>query len=248
MVVFQWSIELYETLAIGYGDVLRGPNNVARQEFIHEFLKFGPPDAHGKLQAALSSLLDAKEPSIDPFLRQIESSVLGSAQGRDVKDREEAFHKAFLTCLTLAKRPGDTVVSEYLVKYEPGLKDGPAVEIVYHSSSEIGKKRFAFGLKNVPVEFWKDMPYGNSVPWSQLVDTARTVMHKSEAEVCNLQYWWSEDGCYISVQKTINDASAQLRGYLNAMKKQDQAEGPSIGFVIVRVGLFRLISRRVTIQ
>jgi hypothetical protein len=153
------------------------PNNVARREFIDEFLKFGPPDAHGKLEAALSSLLDTTEPTIDPFLRQIESSVLASARGlvcRDIKDREQAFHKAFLTCSTLCKSPADAVVSEYLVKAnKPGSKNGSSVDVVYLcSSSENGKKRFVFEPKDVPVKFWKDRPPDNA-SWSQLADAAR---------------------------------------------------------------------------
>jgi hypothetical protein len=224
------------------------PNLIARKEFIDEFLKSSAQDVHQQLQAALSSLLDAAEPSVDPFLRQIESSVLASAQGHDVKDQEQALHKVLLTCLTLCKRPMDKVVSEYLVKpNNPGSKDGHSADVVYHSSSENGKKRFVFELKNVPVEYWKEKPSGNP-KWSQIVDAARSVVYKSDAELCNLEWRPHDLRTYIPVQQTIDEASNQLKGYLMEMRKQDLVEGPSIGFVIVRVGLFRLISQRVTIK
>ena len=140
-------------------------------------------------------------------------------------------------------------MSEYLVKAnKPGSKDGSSVDVVYLcSSSENGKKRFVFELKNVPVEFWKDRPSGNA-SWSQLVDAARSVVYKSDAELCSLEWRPYDQRTYIPIQKTIDDASNQLKGYLTEMKKHDLVEGPSIGFVIVRVGLFRLISQRVTIK
>ena len=110
-----------------------------------------------------------------------------------------------------------------------------------------GKRCFVFELKNVSVEFWKDAPKGQHVPWSQLVETARTTVHQSEAEVCDLEYRASDQG-FVPVQKTLDDASTQLRNHLKMMKELALVEGPLVGFVIVRVGLFRLISRRVTIE
>lgn len=227
------------------------PNRLARQEDIDEFLKHCAQNAHSSMKKALGSLLDEDDPQ--PFLEAIESFIFAIAQGHNVKDQEQAFLKISYTCLTLCARDSDHVVSEYsAIPNRPGSKDGKALDLVY--ISRVGtKKRFGFELKNVPVSTWLEKSSAES--FDEQVQVSLSLASESLDDILKLK-WNSPKydlrGKYagydtITVGDCISKASLQLKEYLTAMKSKDDTEGPVVGFVVVRVGLHRVVYERVSV-
>ncbi|CAI2182790.1 15393_t:CDS:2 [Funneliformis geosporum] len=216
----------------------RIPNRVAEREFITEALKIYDWQKEDLIPVRDSlQILEAKY-DIEPLCRFIEGVLLKPLKDNSIKhSNEEALKQAFMDTLILTIRAD--IEPEFQVYSQSSNFGGKAIDLVKTSTG----KMIAIEFDNIKMENVKlDGARGS---WQKATEVSRSLLEKSEDEILSLEI----KDIYRPNQKTVREAlESKIKNksneYLDSLKKQHNVE-LSCMFIVLRVGLHRLISRRV---
>jgi len=216
---------------------LQIPNLVAKREFIAEALKIYDWKKDDPMLGRDCLQILKAESNIEPLCRFIEKTLLLPLKDNSVKhSNEEALKQAFMDTLILTLSAD--IEPEFQV-YSHSSNGGKAIDLVMTS---IGK-RIAIEFANILMKnVILDGAQGN---WQKATDVSRSLLEKSEEEILNLEI----RDKYRPKLKTVGEAleskiKTTSQDYLDPLKKRHDAE-LSCMFIVLRVGLHRLISRKV---
>jgi hypothetical protein len=210
------------------------PNRVAEREFITEALKIydWKKEDLTPVQNCLQ-ILEA-EYNIEPLCQFVEQTLLKLLKNNSIMhSNEEALKQAFMDTLILTLHAD--IEPEFQV-YSRNSKFGEkAIDLVKTSTRKIIAIEFAnIKMENIKLSGAK----GN---WQRATNVSQSLMNKSEDEILSLEIIKSK-------QKTVREElewkiKEKSNNYLDPLKKHDAEL--SCMFIILRVGLHRLISRRI---
>jgi len=176
------------------------------------------------------------EHDIEPLCKFIENTLLKPLKDNSVKhSNEEALKQAFMDTLILTLHAD--IEPEFRV-YSHSSNFRKAIDLVKTSTG----KMIAIEFDNIKMENVKlDGARGS---WQEATEVSRSLLEKSDDEILSFEI----SDQYRRDQKTVRDALEfkikTKSKYLDPLKKQHDAE-LSCMFIVLRVGLHRLISRKV---
>jgi len=232
----------------------RIPNSDAKVEFVEAAMR--------TLEIDMSLFTHVKE-GIDKMLENEDISVLCKAFEQGHKDRgvrdtiqgEVSFQEVVFNRLLLCRNPLDKVNSEYVVAKKDRESNQQAkkktIDIVYTDYKT--KRRFCFELKNLRVQ---DLLAGNknedkhdilkrvSTKFSTIED--KTILEYALKPKIECPIWFQEDWAPTVGEFMEKICKNQVCSkYQPDLQKDDLTEGKSLAWVIVRVGLGKVIYQRV---
>ncbi|CAG8715357.1 13443_t:CDS:2, partial [Acaulospora colombiana] len=193
----------------------RIPNRIAKREFIAEALKIYDWKEEDLIPVRKCLQILEAEHNIEPLCRFIEGTLLKPLKNNSVKHSNEEALK------------------------QSSNFGGKAIDLVRTS---IGK-RIAIEFDNIKIENVKlDKTRDN---WQEATEVSRSLLEKSEEEILKLKI----NDPFRKNQKTVEEAlewkiKTKSREYLEPLQNRQDADLKCM-FVILRVGLHRLISRKV---
>ncbi|CAG8482792.1 12580_t:CDS:2 [Funneliformis mosseae] len=216
----------------------RIPNNISKREFIAEALKIHEwkDDDLTPVRQCLQ-ILEGND-DIDPLCRFVEELLLKPLKDNSiVHSNEEVLKQTFLDTLILTLHAD--IEPEFQVCFNSKYSCGKAIDLVKTSTG----KRIAIEFDNIKMECIKLDGIHDS--WQGATRISLSLMKKSEDEILNLEI----SDHYRSNQKTVREVlDSKIRkkcnDYLEPLKNRRDADLKCM-FVVLRVGLHRLISRRV---
>ncbi|CAB4409428.1 unnamed protein product [Rhizophagus irregularis] len=215
------------------------PNCIAEKEFITEALKiYGWKEEDLIPVRHCLQILEA-EYNIEPFCRFIEKTLLKPLKDNSVKyPNEEALKQAFIDTLILTLH-ADIEPEFQVYSRNSDFFDGKAIDLVKISAN----KMIAIEFDNIKME--NVILDGAQGSWQEATYVSRSLLEKSDDEILNLEI----NDKYRPDQKTVREAlewkiKKKSEEYLDPLKKRHDAE-LSCMFIVLRVGLHRLISRKV---
>ncbi|CAG8692242.1 13027_t:CDS:2 [Acaulospora morrowiae] len=216
----------------------RIPNRVAEREFITETLNIYDWKKEDLIPVRKFLQILEAEHNIEPLCRFIERTLLKPLKDNSVKhSNEEVLKQVFMDTLILAFH-ADTE-PEFQVHSTSSNFSGKAIDLV---RTGIGK-RIAIEFDDIKIENVKlDKARDN---WQEATEVSRSLLEKSEEEVLKLKI----NDPFQKNQKTVEEAlewkiKTKSREYLEPLQNRQDADLKCM-FVILRVGLHRLISRKV---
>ncbi|CAB4438676.1 unnamed protein product [Rhizophagus irregularis] len=214
------------------------PNRVAEREFVVEALKMYDWQKEDLVPVRNCLQILEAEHNIEPLCRFIENNLLKPLKDNSVKhSNEEALKQAFMDTLILTLYHAD-IKPEFQVSSRSSYF-GKAIDLVKTSTG----KMIAIEFDNIKME--NIILDGAQGSWQEATAVSRSLLEKSEDEILNLEI----SDRYRSKQKTVQQAlefkiEKKKSEYLESLKTQHDAK-LSCMFVVLRVGLHRLISRRI---
>jgi len=186
---------------------------------------------------------------------------IGHGEQRGVRDTiqgevtiQEVVFNRFLVC----RNPLDKVNSEYVVKKQERESNKQTkkktIDIVY--TDHKGKRRFCFELKNIRVgdlECGKKFAVKGLEDYDQLKKISDSFAKMDEEDVLQSQLkpmeecpkWFQEDWAPTIGEFMENIKTQQvLNRYKPELQKDDSTEGRSLAWVVVRVGLGKIVFKR----
>ncbi|CAG8551534.1 7169_t:CDS:2, partial [Ambispora gerdemannii] len=216
----------------------RIPNRIAEGEFISEALKIYDWKKEDLVPVRNCLQILEAEDNIEPLCRFIEEALLKPLKDNSVKhSNEEALKQAFMDTLILTLHAD--IEPEFQVYSQSSSFGRKAIDLVKIST----RKRIAIEFDNIKMENIKlDKARGS---WQEATEVSRSLLEKSEEEILKLKI----NDPYRRDQKTVEEAlkwkiEKKSREYLEPLKNRQDADLKCM-FVILRVGLHRLISRKV---
>ncbi|CAB4416494.1 unnamed protein product [Rhizophagus irregularis] len=214
------------------------PNRVAEKEFITEALKIYDWKMEDLTPVRNCLQILEAEYNIEPLCRFIEETLLKPLKDNSVKhSNEETLKQTFMDTLILTLHAD--IEPEFQVYSQSSNFGGKAIDLVKTSTG----KMIAIEFDNIKMENVK--LDGARDSWQEATEVSRSLLEKSEDEILSLEI----RDRYRPNQKTVREAlESKIKKkndeYLDPLKKQHDAE-LSCMFIVLRVGLHRLISRRV---
>lgn len=163
--------------------------------------------------------------------------------------------------MIICRRPEDHVYSEYKTNPEERNTNKPrskAVDIVYQAKTIDNKfKRFVFSLKDVRIEYIKEFKtqlFKTDNSWESQVKYSNQIAYKdkfSDIDILNLNHYVNVGNQIITktIGKTKDDALEELKTmYLPNLNMDAQTSGIVIAYVLIRVGLRRIILEKLVNQ
>ncbi|CAG8643728.1 11586_t:CDS:1 [Paraglomus brasilianum] len=214
------------------------PNRIAEREFIAEGLKIYDWKKEDLIPVQNCLQILEAEYNIEPLCQFIEKALLKPLKDNSVKhSNEEALKQAFMDTLILTLHAD--IEPEFQVYSQSSSFGGKAIDLVKTST----RKMMAIEFDNIKMENVK--LNGAQGSWQEATDVSRSLLEKSEDEILSLKI----SDRYRPNQKTVHEAleskiKKKSNEYLDLLKRQHDAELSCL-FIVLRVGLHRLISRRV---
>lgn len=217
---------------------LTAPNEVARQEILHDIMtRFNLNSSAFSLLK--QSLLAWRENNEDPslFFKRLSEIVLTEYHGNDVVRNEPPFIASLHTALLLCQEYGDVIEKEVLL----GDNKEEAIDIIYETPTTVhcieGKALLtsylfaAFGKKS----------------WTDLTNISRRVANINDTELLATKTRTYEDEKLATISSRMTawevEISAKYGG--DAMNLARQRNKKVILWLAVRVGLHRIMYRKV---
>jgi len=214
------------------------PNNVSKREFIAAALKIHEWRHDDLISVRQCLQILEGNNNIDPLCRFIEEQLLKPLKDNSiVHSNEEALKQAFLDTLILTLHAD--IEPEFQVYFNSKYSYGKAIDLTKTSTG----KRITIEFDNIKIGCIKLNGVHGS--WQEATQISLSLMKKSEDEVLNLEI---SDQSRLN-QKTVREAleskiKKKCNDYLEPLKNRRDAELKCM-FVVLRVGLHRLISRRI---
>jgi hypothetical protein len=215
------------------------PNRIAEKEFIMKALNIYDWKMEDLAPVRNSLQILEAEYNIEPFCRFVEEVLLKLLKDNSVKhSNEETLKQAFMDTLILTFHSTD-IEPEFKVYSQSSKTHGKAIDLVKTSTGKIIAFEFDnIKVKNVKLDGVRD-------EWQEATDISQSLLRKSEDEILNLEI----SDKYQKNQRTVCEVlerkiKKKSNEYLDALKKEHDAELSCI-FIVLRVGLHRLISRKI---
>ncbi|RIB25281.1 hypothetical protein C2G38_2241501 [Gigaspora rosea] len=177
--------------------------------------------------------------NIEPLCRFIENTLLKPLKDNSiVHSNEEALKQAFMDAMILTLHAD--IEPEFQVYSQSPDLYGMAIDLVKTTGST--GKRIAIEFDNIQMK--KILLDGANGRWQDATKVSRSLLGKSEEEILGLKI----DDEHRKGQKTVAEALEYKintkKKYLGPLSKRNDADLKSV-FIVLRVGLHRLISRRI---
>ncbi|CAG8650476.1 4433_t:CDS:2, partial [Ambispora leptoticha] len=218
--------------------IFRIPNRVSEREFIAEALKIYDWKEEDLIPVRSCLQILEAECDIEPLCRFVEETLLKPLKDNSVKhSNEEALKQSFIDTLILTLHAD--IEPEFRVNSQNSKLGNKAIDLVKTSTGG----RIAIEFDNIRMEYIN--LNGAQSTWQEAAQVSRSLMTKSEDEILSLEI----SDPYRPNQKTVREAlewkiKKKSNEYLEPLKKRHDAELRCM-FIVLRVGLHRLISRRV---
>jgi len=247
---------MFYTGALTYAgnNLFRMPNPDAKVEFIEAAFRLLEIDEslYAMVKEGVRYMLEKEDIS---HLCSTFAHGHGKERGvRDAIQGEVTFQEVVFNRLLVCRNPLDKVNSEYVVKKEERESNQQTkkktIDIVY--TDHDGHRRFCFELKNIRVQ---ELLLGmmNSENYDKLKEISDSIVQMTPIEVCTLKLkpkelcpeWFQVDWAPTVGGFMEKICSGQVRGkYKPDLQKDDDKEGKALAWVVVRVGLGRVINQQ----
>jgi len=246
---------MFYTGALTYAekDLVRIPNPDAKKEYVEAAMSMFEIDTNlfGHVKEGIDEMLEKEDISLlcNAFEQghNIERGVRDTIQG------EVSFQEVVFNRLLLCRKPLDKVNSEYVVsKAERESKKQTrkkAIDIVYTDTQK--NRRFCFELKNLRVQ---DLLAGRghdenydilkNISNSIAKSDSNTILKYALKPKDEYPKWLQEDWAPTVGEFMDNICNQVCSKYQTDLQKDDLTQGKSLAWVIVRVGLGKVIYRR----
>jgi hypothetical protein len=175
---------------------------------------------------------------------------------RDVIQGEVTFQEVVFNRLLLSRKSLDKVYSEYnvdkLVRESTNRTKKKSIDIVYTDYDN--RRRFCFELKNLRIQdlaigISYSTPHENYDKLKELSDNIsgwieNQVLMLNLRPINDFPYWFEGWGQTVA-QFMDNICEIVKNKYKNELQKDDAVSGKSLAWVVVRIGLGRVIYKRV---
>ncbi|RHZ78500.1 hypothetical protein Glove_162g93 [Diversispora epigaea] len=215
---------------------LQIPNNIARREFIAEALKIYDWKEEDQMSIRRCLQILEGEDNIEPFCRFIEKVLLAPLKDNSVvHSNEEALKQAFMSALILTLRAD--IEPEFQLSFQSSNYGGKAIDLVKTST----EKRIAIEFGNIKI---REINFNeNLINWQRATQVSRSLLEKSEDEILDLEILdYNRNSS--TIREFLENKIKKCNDYLPPLKNRNDAKLKSM-FIVLRVGLHRLISRRV---
>ncbi|RHZ54542.1 hypothetical protein Glove_426g58 [Diversispora epigaea] len=217
---------------------LQIPNRIAKREFIAEALKIYNWKEEDLISVRRCLQTLEGEDNIEPLCRFIEKTLLEPLKDNSVvHSNEEALKQTFMNAFILTHN------ADIEPEFQVSDFSGKAIDLVKTSTEE----RIAIEFGNIKIG---DIDFNDDLRnWQKATQVSLSLLKKSEDEILDLKtidFKTSNRNSpnFITIRKLLDNKIKQCNDYLSALKKRDDKKLKSM-FIVLRVGLHRLISRRV---
>ncbi|RHZ51235.1 hypothetical protein Glove_481g111 [Diversispora epigaea] len=217
---------------------LQVPNHIAKREFIAEALKIYNWKEEDPISVRKCLQILEGEDNIEPLCRFIEKVLLEPLKDNSVVySNEEVLKQTFMNAFILTYR--EDIEPEFQVSNF----DKKAIDLIKKGA----EGRIAIEFGNIKIG---DINFGvNLGDWNKATKVSLSLLEKSEDEILNLETVdFKTSNRYnpnlITIRKFLDDKIEKSNVYLTALKKRNDVKLKSM-FIVLRIGLHRLISRRV---